>query len=80
MTCDDETTGHMDAVFVASNVAHYASWFDLPQLPDEYQWQLCYNTGDRNSPTQASPIEYHENGILVGERSMIIFAASPRET
>jgi len=80
MSCDDEATGHMDAVFVASNVAHYACWFDLPRLPDEYQWQLCYNTGDRDSPSQANPTQYHENGILVGERSMTIFAASPRET
>lgn len=80
MSCDDEETGHMDAVYVASNVAHYATWFNLPQLPDSYQWKLYYNTGNLESAYYENPANYDEQGILVGERSMIIFAASPRET
>ncbi len=80
MSCDEEETDQMDAVYVASNVAHYATWFNLPQLPEDYQWQICYNTGSLDSPYYETPVNYDDQGILVGERSMIIFQASPRET
>jgi hypothetical protein len=70
----------MDAVYVASNMAHYATWFELPPLPTEYVWNLCFNTGDIQCPFQQSPIPYLERGILVGDRSVLIFTASPRET
>jgi glycogen operon protein len=80
MSCDDDSSGLMDAVYVASNMAHYATWFELPPLPTEYVWNLCFNTGDIHCPFQQSPIPYLERGILVGDRSVLIFTASPRET
>lgn len=69
-----------DTVYVAANSAHYATWFDLPQLPDTYIWNLCFNTGNQDEPYLKKPTFYNESGILVGERSMVIFTASPRET
>ncbi|MBM5806646.1 MAG: glycogen debranching protein GlgX [Cyanobacteria bacterium M_surface_10_m2_179] len=80
MTCDDAAHGQMDAVYVATNMAHYATWFDLPGLPEGYSWSLCFNTGDSVSPHMNNPAPFNENGILVGERSVVIFNASPRET
>ena len=80
MTCNREDQEIMDAVYVATNMAHYATWFDLPQIPAEYSWQLCFNTGDSQSPYLDTPITFNEHGILVGERSVVIFQVSPRET
>ena len=80
MSCDKPDSGLMDAVYVATNTAHYATWFDLPTLPDQYRWKLYFNTGDSNMPFQKTPIDYGEHGILVGERSVAIFAASPIQT
>jgi glycogen operon protein len=79
MSCDQDT-GLMDAVFVATNMAHYACWFDLPKLPDGYDWNLCFNTGDTANPYQEIPVKFKDQGILVGDRSLIIFSASPSET
>mgnify|MGYP001464978533 FL=1 len=69
-----------DTVYVAANSAHYATWYDLPQLPHTYIWNLCFNTGNQDEPYLKKPTFYNESGILVGERSMVIFTASPRET
>ena len=80
MSCDREDTGVMDAVYVATNTAYYAEWFDLPALPTNYRWQLQFNTGDSSSPYLDKPVTFDDHGILVGERSMIIFTASPCET
>jgi len=80
MTCDEEDKGVMDAVYVATNMAHYAIWFDLPDLPADYCWKLCFNTGDPRSPYLNTSTAFNEHGILVGERSVVIFEVSPRET
>ena len=80
MSCDDAETGLMDTVYVASNMAHYATWFELPLLPNEYKWQLCFNTGDSVNPFQGYPVDFGGNGILTGERSLVILTVSPRET
>jgi glycogen operon protein len=80
MTCDQEDSGTMDAVYVATNMAHYATWFDLPEIPSDYSWQLCFNTGDSQSPYLNPPPTFNDHGILVGERSVVIFQVSPRET
>jgi len=80
MSCDHPDSHQMDAVYVATNMGHYAAWFDLPSLPQGYRWQLCFNTGDVSIPYQNKPAPYHEHGILAGERSVLIFAASPNET
>ena len=80
MSCDNIETGLMDAVYVATNMAHYATWFELPSLPNEYKWQLCFNTGDSDNPCQALPVDFSDSGILAGERSLLIFTVSPRET
>lgn len=80
MTCDKGEGDDMDAVYVATNMAHYATWFDLPGLPDGYSWTLCFNTGDSVSANMSEPAPFSEHGILVGERSVVIFSASPSET
>jgi hypothetical protein len=77
MSCDYPGSGGMDAVYVATNAAHYASWFDLPNLPEGYRWQLSFNTGDAQNSHLEPPADYDNHGILVGDRSMVIFAASP---
>ena len=81
MSCNmDDNQAQLDAVYVATNTAHYATWFDLPGLPEEYCWHLRFNTGDINNPAQNSPSEFQDSGILVGERSIVVFSASLRET
>ena len=72
--------GQIDTVYVAANSAHYATWFDLPQLPEIYEWNICFNTGNQVEPYLKKPTLFKETGILVGERSMVIFTASPKET
>jgi isoamylase len=72
--------GCLDMVYVAANSAHYATWFDLPQLPVIYEWNLCFNTGNQVEPYLKKPVPFRETGILVGERSMVIFTASLKET
>ena len=79
MSCQQEN-GQPDTVYVAANSAHYATWFDLPQLPETYEWNLCFNTGNQVEPYLKTPLTFRETGILVGERSIVIFTASPRET
>ena len=69
-----------DIVYVAANSAHYATWFDLPQLPEIYEWNICFNTGNQDEPYLKKPASFGDTGILVGERSMVIFTASPKET
>ena len=69
-----------DTVYVAANSAHYATWFELPQLPEIFEWNICFNTGNQAEPYLKEPNVFKEAGILVGERSMVIFTASPRET
>jgi isoamylase len=80
MSCDQPDSDGMDAVYVSTNMAHYASWFDLPSLPSGYGWQLHFNTGDTQSPNLMQPIAYVDHGILVGERSVVILSASRLET
>jgi hypothetical protein len=41
---------------------------------------LYFNTGDQQSRHSIEPIAFEGQGILVGERSVVIFAASPLET
>jgi hypothetical protein len=78
MTSDlDTDRAHVDIVYVASNMAHYASWFELPACPHGYQWQLCFNTGDTALPYHESPTSFDQSGLLVGERSVVIFQAIP---
>jgi len=72
--------GQSDTVYVAANSAHYATWFELPQLPEVYEWDLCFNTGNQVEPYLKKPVPFRETGILVGERSMVIFTASLKET
>jgi hypothetical protein len=80
MSCDDKTTGTLDAVYVATNMAHYATWFNLPGLPNGYNWRICFNTGDESTPYLEVPAKFDEPGILIGERSVAIMTASPSET
>ncbi len=72
--------GQSDTVYVAANSAHYSTWFELPQFPEVYEWDLCFNTGNQVEPYLKKPVPFGETGILVGERSMVIFTASLKET
>lgn len=72
-----EPKSYVDIVYVATNMAHYASWFELPVCPTGYQWQLCFNTGDVGYPVHKPPSLISESGLLVGERSVVILQASP---
>ena len=78
MSCDTDGPGSTaDIVYVATNMAHYATWFDLPTCPGGYHWQLCFNTGDHTNPVQDPPCAFNESGLLVGERSVVILQATP---
>ena len=79
MSCDDPVSGELDAVYVGTNTAHYAAWFDMPALPTGYCWELHFNTGDTQTPRLPTPFKFHDHGILVGERSVVIFSASRHE-
>jgi glycogen operon protein len=65
-----------DIVYVATNMAHYASWFTLPDTPPTYQWHLCFNTGDQNQPVHHDQPVFEDSGLLLGERSVVILTAS----
>ena len=80
MSCEPSENSDADIVYVATNTAHYATWFDLPSLPNEYEWCLNFNTGDTQSPVTKESSPFKEQGILVGERSVVIFSASRTET
>ena len=80
MMSSQTNDGQSDTVYVAANSAHYATWFELPQLPEVYEWDLCFNTGNQVEPYLKKPVPFRETGILVGERSMVIFTASLKET
>lgn len=69
---DAASSAQPDAVYVIANMAHYASWFDLPQLPNDLKWRVAFNTGDRNQPVLSTPYPLDGQGILAGERSVVI--------
>jgi glycogen operon protein len=65
-----------DIVYVAANMAHFSSWYELPDLPHGHRWRLCFNTGDPSSPVHLNQPVLEGNGMLVGERSVVILCAS----
>jgi glycogen operon protein len=73
----DPPSSGVDIVYVATNMAHYATWFELPGCPHGYEWQLCFNTGDANCPVSDHPSAFADSGLLVGERSVVILQALP---
>lgn len=79
MSADTET-GEADAVYVISNMSHYAVWFELPTPPDNHFWTISFNTGDPEKTIHTDINEFNDSGILAGERSVIILTMSPRET
>jgi glycogen operon protein len=73
--CDhSESAAGVDVVYVIANMAHYASWFDCPGLPDGLRWKLAFNTGDPGSPILSSEDPIESQGLLVGDRSVIILS------
>ena len=70
----------VDIVYVATNMAHYASWFELPEAPNGYTWKLYFNTGDQNVRNYDEGVALTDSGLLVGERSVIILCASSSGT
>jgi glycogen operon protein len=73
---DPNNSANTDIVYVATNMAHYASWFNLPDPPPSYQWKLCFNTGDQTKPVHHDQPEFKDSGLLLGERSVAILTAS----
>jgi glycogen operon protein len=75
-SCDrPEAPGEADTVYVIANMAHYATWFDLPPLPDGRAWQFAFNTGDVSSAIIPEGTTFSGHGVLAGERSVLIFMA-----
>lgn len=75
-SCDrPEAPGEADTVYVIANMAHYATWFDLPPLPDGRAWQFAFNTGDVSSAIIPEGTTLSGHGVLGGERSVLIFMA-----
>ena len=71
--CDHaESPSGVDAVYVMANMAHYATWFGCPGLPDGLQWKLAFNTGDVNGAILSGKQPLENQGLLVGERSVVI--------
>lgn len=71
--------GIPDTVYVACNMAHYASWFELPEPPAGCAWSFCFNTGDTTSPIlDGTPMLVH-SGLLLGERSVVIMQLIPMD-
>jgi glycogen operon protein len=66
----------VDIVYVAANMAHFATWFELPQAPPDQRWRLCFNTGDPTSTVHHEEPFIESNGMLIGERSVAILRAS----
>jgi glycogen operon protein len=79
MMTTDQTgeANRADIVYVVANMAHYASWFNLPESPNGYRWKFNINTGDENQPVSPPNSFLNEGGILVGDRSVVIFTADP---
>lgn len=72
-SCDLEDSSSADAVYVFANMSQFASWCDLPQLPDSATWSIAINTGDRASPFARDPgSPFNSNGLLVGEHSVVV--------
>jgi len=75
-SCDrPQPEAGVDTVYVMANMAHYASWFELPQLPDGQAWTLAFNTGDVNNAILPEGQTLASQGLLVGERSVAILHA-----
>ena len=80
MSCDHQPPSGepaVDIIYVATNMAHHASWFELPTAPEGYAWHICFNTGDNQQPFLKDQPKV-ESGLLVGERSVVILQAMPR--
>jgi glycogen operon protein len=70
-----EPEAGVDAIYVATNMAHYVSWFHVPALPQGFRWHLCFNTGDTAQPCHAGEPPLDAGGILVGDRSVVVLKA-----
>jgi len=70
----------VDIIYVATNMAHYASWFEIPDAPKGYSWKLYFNTGDQKDQYYQKGVLLANSGLLVGERSIVILCASATGT
>ena len=75
----NEATQEEDLVYLSVNAGWYPVTLTLPELPEHYEWKVAVNTGDPKCQF------FHKNlmpdvksKIFLGERSVIIFAASVR--
>jgi isoamylase len=63
-------------IYVAMNMHWEAHWFELPRLPEGKQWHVAANTGapapEDVWETGHEPVLVDQNGILVGDRSVVI--------
>jgi glycogen operon protein len=65
-----------DDIYVAMNMHWDSQWFELPRLPEGKNWHVFANTG-ASSPedvweTSHEPLLDNQNGILLGDRSVVI--------
>ncbi|MFB2938881.1 glycogen debranching protein GlgX [Aerosakkonemataceae cyanobacterium BLCC-F154] len=68
-----------DSIYVAMNMHWESHWFELPKLPSEVQWHIFVNTWldfpeDIYQPGN-EPVLTEQDGILVGDRSVVILVA-----
>jgi glycogen operon protein len=63
-----------DVGYVIANMAHYSSWFRCPELPGGQTWGVHFNTGDPSGPCLSEAARLGTDGLLVGERSIVILA------
>lgn len=71
--CDLAEPTKADAVYVFANMSQFASWCDLPQLPESVTWSIAINTGDRASPfARDHGTPFNNGGLLVGEHSIVV--------
>ncbi|MEB3337337.1 MAG: alpha-amylase family glycosyl hydrolase, partial [Leptolyngbyaceae bacterium] len=65
-----------DYIYVAMNMYWESLWFEIPGLPQGYQWHVFANT-DAQSPEDSwelgkEPVLSNQGGFMVGSRSVVI--------
>lgn len=73
----NETTQKEDLVYLAVNSGWFPVTLTLPELPEHYKWKVAVNTGDPKCQFfHKNSMPTVESKIFLGERSVIIFAAT----
>ena len=73
----NETTQKEDLVYLAVKSGWFPVTLTLPELPEHYKWKVAVNTGDPKCQFfHKNSMPTVESKIFLGERSVIIFAAT----